>query len=531
MASGKFYGVCTGNAAKKYDFWVEWSSTPYPDMGYSLVSATAYLKRNDGQTSSAYNLDIRAKNKKITVGDQTATSTVVGIDTRNLKLITIATIRDVKIYHGSDGFGSVKISSSFPSVSSVNLSGGKAEKVVFLDQLDSKPPTFSQKPIAEEISRADAKITFDTSDLLSGMFYSIDGQQTWNEIHEKTFLVEGLSANTEYIVYVKLVKASNSVEAVEYVKFKTLPISVDYIEIIEPVYVGVGEKKILPYNVFPTDASIKDVEIVSSDTNILKTDGNYIIGVQMGVATISVFSKDYMKAEAQATVSVVQGLKGISISPNELQVAKGTTMRLPIVFTPANAYNKNVNLQSSDELLLTVDGDTITAVENGIVEVTATSEDGGFKARATITISGEYTWYDYPNPIEVFNTEDVEHIKSNILTIRSMLLLNGYSVGDLDEIEPRKGMQFSDILAILESIEYNIGVINSNDCESIYYQPPLVIGEYAPNKADIWRWVQVLNDIYTILKGDFPKWGVLTCSDGYLTIGGKKIVLRGDFVD
>ena len=83
---------------------------------------------------------------------------------------------------------------------------------------------------------------------------------------------------------------------------------------------------------------------------------------------------------------------------------------------------------------------------------------------------------------------------------------------------------------LLQNIEYNLDVISDNSAKSIYYVEPKVIGDYASNKSDIWRWLQILNEMYNILTGVFPKWQYLLCKDGFPTINGKKILVRGDFI-
>ena len=79
-------------------------------------------------------------------------------------------------------------------------------------------------------------------------------------------------------------------------------------------------------------------------------------------------------------------------------------------------------------------------------------------------------------------------------------------------------------------LEYNLDVISDNSAKSIYYVEPKVIGDYASNKSDIWRWLQILNEMYNILTGVFPKWQYLLCKDGFPTIDGRKILVRGDFI-
>lgn len=530
MASGRINGVCTGNAASKYDFWIEWSSTAYIGEGYSLVSATAYLKRNDGQASSAYNLDIKASKKIISVNGETATSTTKGIDTRNNKLVTIASIKNVKVYHDPDGFKSIEISASFPSVSSVNLSGGSASKVVSLDAVDLKPPAFSMIPRVVNKTQESLTVFFSSNNFLSGSYYSIDGQKTWVDVDFIPFNIEGLKPNTDYSIAVKIVGASSQLSKIETINAKTLPIYVTDIIVDEPVTVGVGASKKVQCHFLPENASIKEVDVESANRGIIFALGETISGVKKGDTILTITAVDGGGASVAVKGSAVSRVSGITITPSEITMANGDSVTLVANILPTDANNKNVTISASDESLVLIDGMTVTALANGVVEITATTEDGDFTATAILTISGYYTWFEYEEPIEILNTEDIAHIQSNITTIRNMLLSKGYPVADLEDAVATKDVHFINVLDFLQNIEYNLDRISGNDCESIYYVEPKTIGATASNKEDIWRWVQILNDMYNILNGTFGKWGRLVCSDGYPTIGGKKIVLRGDFV-
>jgi hypothetical protein len=86
------------------------------------------------------------------------------------------------------------------------------------------------------------------------------------------------------------------------------------------------------------------------------------------------------------------------------------------------------------------------------------------------------------------------------------------------------------VFDILQNIEYNLTAINQNSVKSAYYVDEVEIGEYASNKDDIWRWVQVLNDLFDILTLEKGAWGYLLLNDGFPIIDGKKILLRGDLI-
>ena len=275
---------------------------------------------------------------------------------------------------------------------------------------------------------------------------------------------------------------------------------------------------------------MKSVYIISNNPEIISAEGTKITGLKKGEAVLTVLPDDGGSAYASVVASTVRRVTGVSISPDEITIAKGSSIDIVVSVYPADADNKKVVLTSSDNSLLSVDGLTATALENGTVEVTATTEDGGFVAKSTITIVGEYTWYDYSKPIEILNSEDVNHIYSNIKTIRSMLLLSGRDVEQLDEVHIGKDTHYGSMFALLQNIEYNIDKISENDCKSIYYGYPAYIDSHASNTNDIWRWIQILNEMYLILTGSFGKWQYVLLADGCPTIQGKRLLIRGEKV-
>lgn len=151
----------------------------------------------------------------------------------------------------------------------------------------------------------------------------------------------------------------------------------------------------------------------------------------------------------------------------------------------------------------------------------------------TFTVDGiKYTWYNYTEPLEILNAEDINNAQANISTIRAILTDKGYSLAELTTETANYNSQLVKIIDILNSVEYNLDVINDTDVKSVYYGKSYraIAGGLAHNTEQIWRWFKVLNDILPIAKGEKGKWGYLLCTDGYPTINGKKIIMRGDLI-
>ena len=139
-------------------------------------------------------------------------------------------------------------------------------------------------------------------------------------------------------------------------------------------------------------------------------------------------------------------------------------------------------------------------------------------------------WTNYSQPIKILSATDINNIKENIEIIRGLLTEKGFTVGNTQDFQASESTQFIEMFDILSNIEYNLDIISDNACKSVYYGYSVTIGDYASNKKDIWRWIQILNDMYNILNGNVGKWQYLVCNDGVVTIWNRKILVRGDLV-
>lgn len=79
----------------------------------------------------------------------------------------------------------------------------------------------------------------------------------------------------------------------------------------------------------------------------------------------------------------------ITLNPTQATLTSvGSTTQLTATVAPDNATNKNVTWKSSDTGVATVDANgLVTAVANGTATITATTEEGGLTATATITVN------------------------------------------------------------------------------------------------------------------------------------------------
>ena len=520
-------GIINGTTSNNYVICkLEWTSVKNEVGNYSDVTATLkYSRTNSGYTTSGKwsgSITINGVKK------EASTANEIYITQNSNTVVMSSTVR---VYHNSNGTKSITISAT-GEIPAANLNNTKCSGTVYLDEIDRSPLTISFD--ISNVTQNSAHIDVTTSAIGDRWYYSKDGGTTWTLgsqylANAWNFSIDGLSPNTTYNIKIKVRKASNQIESVSETKtIKTLPIYVTEIITEDKLEIDVGSSIALNYSILPSNASIKKLDIISSDNNVVVVNKNVLTALSKGNANITLTAQDGSGISKSVNVSTIQRVEGIITNQTKIILSKTSSVELQYTVLPQNADNKNVIITSSNESIVMVEGNTIIGVENGNAIITISTEDGNYQIQIAISVFGDYVWYNYSQPIEILNATDVQHIKSNIITIRSMLLLKGYNVEPLYNIIADTNTPLINIFDILQNIEYNLDIISSTDVKSIYYIEPKTIGEYAPNKQDIWRWIQVLNEMYNILTGEFGKWQILLCEDGYPIINEKNILIRGD---
>jgi uncharacterized protein YjdB len=157
--------------------------------------------------------------------------------------------------------------------------------------------------------------------------------------------------------------------------------------------VAVGNQATLTAYVTPAWAGNKKVTWSSGDTTKVKVNDS--TGVITGVAItatpilVTATTQDSSKtASASVTVTTPVAVSGIVISPNPDSVGVGSQVSLGTVITPSNASNKTLRWTSSDTSIAKVAADTalVTGIAPGTAVITATAQDSGYTATATIVV-------------------------------------------------------------------------------------------------------------------------------------------------
>ena len=152
------------------------------------------------------------------------------------------------------------------------------------------------------------------------------------------------------------------------------------------VLMGINSTYRLSCSFMPSDASNKNVTWSSSDNNIATVSNGLVSAKAVGEAYIYAISNENPEIKDSCLVTVVVPVEGITISQSECTLAVGNSLQLETAINPANATNKKVSWDSSNESVCIVKDGIITAIAKGISIITVTTEEGKFRANCTVTV-------------------------------------------------------------------------------------------------------------------------------------------------
>jgi len=149
----------------------------------------------------------------------------------------------------------------------------------------------------------------------------------------------------------------------------------------------------LPANVTITGTEVTVPVTWSADSApaYATTEGTYVF-----TGTIGTLPDGYVDAvdtietvTANVVIAVADPIAVIAVSLDKATLtltAGGETATLVETVEPANATNKNVTWESSEETVATVADGVVTPVAAGTATITVTTEDGGFKTTCVVTV-------------------------------------------------------------------------------------------------------------------------------------------------
>ena len=153
--------------------------------------------------------------------------------------------------------------------------------------------------------------------------------------------------------------------------------------------VKVGETVTATVTINPTDASDKTYTLSASKEGVVTISGNTLTAIGAGEVVITATSTSGAKT-ATATLKVTENVVNvtdITLTLDKTTVLVGETINASVEVLPENATNKNYTITSSDTAKLSVNGNVLTALKDGKVNVTVTSEDGNLTDTVEVTIN------------------------------------------------------------------------------------------------------------------------------------------------
>lgn len=141
----------------------------------------------------------------------------------------------------------------------------------------------------------------------------------------------------------------------------------------------IGQTLQLTATVIPDDAENKSLEWSSSNDKVaMVSSSGKVVALAEGQAVITAKAKDGSNVSASCTVTVTAiKVKSIELNHTSYALTEGESVTLEATLLPANAANKAVKWDSSDDSILMVNSHgTVFCLRNGSATITATTTDG-----------------------------------------------------------------------------------------------------------------------------------------------------------
>lgn len=137
----------------------------------------------------------------------------------------------------------------------------------------------------------------------------------------------------------------------------------------------------------PNNASEKTIVWTSSNRDVATVNASGVITAhQTGETVITAETKDG-SYQRQCKVTVIQNVTGLTLAFDTLKMARGKSKTLKANIEPADATNKKIIWESSDDSVVTVTSSGVLRAQGaGNATILATTEDGGFSAYCNVTV-------------------------------------------------------------------------------------------------------------------------------------------------
>ncbi len=152
--------------------------------------------------------------------------------------------------------------------------------------------------------------------------------------------------------------------------------------------IDVGGSVTLKATITPSDAVNKTVSWSTSNSKVATVSNGKVTGISAGTAKITATTADGgYKAVCTVTVNGAVSVTGITLDKTTATVDAGSSITLEATVKPSNATDKTIIWSTSSSKVATVSNGKVTGVAAGEVTITATTSDGGYTAKCTVTVT------------------------------------------------------------------------------------------------------------------------------------------------
>ena len=135
------------------------------------------------------------------------------------------------------------------------------------------------------------------------------------------------------------------------------------------------------------------------------------------------------------TVSEEVSVTDVKLEASSTSLKVGETLTLVATVSPENASNKNVSYSSSDETIASVNGSgVVTALKEGNVTITVTTEDGNHTASVNLTITAAS---DVPDGITIDEVTDI--LDASPYSSSELSDVSEFGLNDADNVGVNQG--------------------------------------------------------------------------------------------
>jgi len=199
-------------------------------------------------------------------------------------------------------------------------------------------------------------------------------------------------------------------------------VSIDFINGDDLVY-NVGDKDTLSVSILPSEATLSDVEFLSSNQSVVSVDNEGNITIKGRGSAVITCKANEGSVSASCNITAKQLVSGIKLNKTNVNLFPKKTFTLKATVSPSNANNRNYKFVSSNSKIASVTSTgKVTTKAYGVCYISALALDGsGKKASCRVGVVRAVT------RIKLNRTLVKRKIGSSFQLLRSVYPTNAYN--------------------------------------------------------------------------------------------------------